>query len=160
MTRASRISPQQVSPEIYKAIATVDQKLYGSSLGKPLMELVKMRVSQINGCAFCLDMHSQAAIRAGVSHRKLILLDGWDEAGVWSDRERAALRWTDAVTRIGESRAPSTAYDPLRALFDDREIAELTMLIGLMNLWNRLAIALRYQVAPEPEQGPAGAGAR
>ncbi len=149
MIRAGRISPQDVSPEIYKAIAAVDQKLYNSSLGKPLIELVKVRISQINGCAFCLDMHSTAAINAGVPERKLILLGGWDEAAVWSDRERAALGWADAVTKIGESRAADSAYTPLIDIFDEKEIADLTMLISLMNLWNRLAIAMRYQVQSE-----------
>jgi len=149
LTETGRISPQEVSRETYKAIAAVDQKLYGSSLGKPLIELVKVRVSQINGCAFCLDMHSQAAISAGVSERKLILLNGWDETAIWSERERAALGWADAVTKIGESRAADTAYEPLIDLFDQKEIADLTMLIGLMNLWNRLAIAMRYQIQPE-----------
>jgi len=96
-------------------------------------------------------MHSQAAIKAGVSERKLILLSGWDEADIWSEREEAALRWADAVTKIGESRAEDSAYTPLLNLFDAREIADLTMLIGLMNLWNRLAIAMRYQVPPEVE---------
>ncbi|WP_127104223.1 carboxymuconolactone decarboxylase family protein [Pararhodobacter zhoushanensis] len=151
MTGTSRISPQEVSPEVYKAIAAVDQKLYSSSLGKPLIELVKVRISQINGCAFCLDMHSQAAIKAGVSERKLFLLAGWDEAGVWTEREQAALRWADAVTKISESRAADDAYSPLVDLFDAKEIADLTMLIGLMNLWNRLAVAMRYQVRPDAE---------
>ncbi|SFA56358.1 alkylhydroperoxidase AhpD family core domain-containing protein [Paracoccus halophilus] len=151
MTGTGRISPQQVSPEIYKAIAVVDQKLYGSSLGKALIELVKVRISQINGCAFCLDMHSQAAIKAGVSERKLILLGGWHEAAIWSERERAALGWAEAVTKIGGSRASDAEYDALVDLFDTKEIADLTMLIGLMNLWNRLAIAMRYQIQSEVE---------
>lgn len=150
MTRTARISPQETSPEIYEAIVAVDRKLYGSSLGRPLIELVKVRVSQINGCAFCLDMHGQAALSAGVSERKLWLLGGWDEAGIWSDREKAALAWADAVTHIGRSRAPDDAFAPLGDVFDDREIADLTMLVGLMNLWNRLAVAMRYEVAPEP----------
>ncbi len=149
MTKVDRISPQTVSPDIYKAIAAVDEKLYGSSLGKALIELIKVRVSQINGCAFCLDMHSQAAIKVGVSQRKLILLNGWDEAAIWSERERAALGWADAVTKISESRAADIAYDPLVDLFDQKEIADLTMVIGLMSLWNRLAIAMRYQIQPE-----------
>ena len=149
MTEARRILPQEVSPEIYKAITAVDRKLYGSTLGRPLIELVKVRVSQINGCAYCLDQHGQAAIKAGVPERKLLLLDGWDEAAVWSDREWAALGWTDAVTKIGETRAKDHHYAPLIEVFDEREVVDLTMLVGLMNLWNRLAIAMRYQVATE-----------
>lgn len=115
------------------------------------MHLVKMRASQINGCAYCLAMHSRDARRAGETEQRLYLLDGWQESPIYTPRERVALAWTEAVTRIADTHAPDDAYEALRPHFTEKEIADLTILIGMINLWNRVAISLRSQPAVEPK---------
>jgi AhpD family alkylhydroperoxidase len=110
-----------------------------------LLDLVKMRASQINGCAFCLDMHSKDARRNGETEQRLYLLDAWRESPLYSDRERAALAWTEALTLIADTHAPDDVYDDVRAQFGDVELVNLTTAIGMMNLWNRLVIGFRRQ---------------
>ena len=100
-----------------------------------------MRASQINGCAYCLDMHSKDARRAGESEQRLYLLNGWREAPFYTERERAALGWTEALTRLGTDGVPAAVRDGLQAVFSAEEIANLSVLIGQINLWNRLALA-------------------
>jgi AhpD family alkylhydroperoxidase len=109
-----------------------------------------MRASQINGCAYCLDKHSKDARRAGETEQRLYLLSAWHESPLYSERERAALEWTDALTQIAETHAPDAAYDAVRRQFGDKELVDLSTLIGLINLWNRLAIGFRYQHPVEP----------
>jgi AhpD family alkylhydroperoxidase len=104
---------------------------------------VKMRASQINGCAFCLDMHSKDARKAGETEQRLYLLNAWRESPLYSERERAALAWTECVTRIADTGAPDVEYESLRRQFSPAEIVNLTTLIGMINLWNRLAISFR-----------------
>src|SRR5262249_37580098 len=100
---------------------------------------------QINGCAYCLWMHSSDARKAGETEQRLYLLDAWEESRLYTDRERAALAWTEAVTRVSETHPPREGSDPLRPHFNDKEIVGLTVLIGTINLWNRLAISFRSQ---------------
>jgi AhpD family alkylhydroperoxidase len=106
-----------------------------------------MRASQINACSFCLDMHSRDARRHGETEQRLYLLSGWHDSSLYSERERAALAWTDAVTLIAQTHAPDAGYKALRKNFSEVEVVNLTTLIGLINLWNRLAISFRTPYA-------------
>jgi AhpD family alkylhydroperoxidase len=142
-----RLSAPKVAPDGYKALSGVETYLRHCGLERPLVELLKMRASQINGCAYCLDMHSRDARRAGETEQRLYLLDAWQESSLYTPRERAALEWTEAVTRVADTHAPDAAYDALRPHFTEKEIVDLTILIGMINLWNRLAIGLRNQPA-------------
>lgn len=143
--RAHRVNAYQVAPAGMKALVAVETYLHGTTLGPQLIELVKMRASQINGCAYCLDSHSKELRKQGESEQRIYLLDAWHESPLYTPRERAALAWTDALTRISETHAPEHVYEGLREHFDDKEIVDLTTLIGMINLWNRLAISLRYE---------------
>ena len=145
-----RLRYPEASPEAVAAVRGVEAYIRASGLETSLIELVKMRASQINGCAFCLDIHSRAARRAGESEQRLYLLDAWEECALYTPRERAALGWTEAVTRIAETKAPDAAYEAARAQFTDKELVDLTTLIGLINLWNRLAIAFRAPLPRAP----------
>ncbi|HZD26607.1 MAG TPA: carboxymuconolactone decarboxylase family protein [Alphaproteobacteria bacterium] len=141
---AERLLPSTVAPEGHEAIIGVETYIRRCGLPRSLIELVKMRASQINGCAFCLDMHSKDARRHGESEQRLYLLSGWRESPVYTPAERAALAWTEAVTRLPETQAPDADYEALRAHFSDKEIVDLTILVGLINLWNRLGVGMRY----------------
>jgi AhpD family alkylhydroperoxidase len=114
-----------------------------SGIEKTIKELVKLRASQINGCAFCIHMHSTDLRKAGESEMRLYMLDAWRESSLYSDRERAALGWTEALTRIADTHAPDSDYEVLKAQFDDEEQVQLTLMIGAINAWNRLAIGFR-----------------
>jgi AhpD family alkylhydroperoxidase len=140
-----RLSAFKAAPGAYEAVRGVETYIQRCGLEQSLIELVKMRGSQINGCAFCLDMHSKDARRAGETEQRLYLLNAWRESPLYSDRERAALAWTEALTRIADTHAPDDVYDEVRAQFEEAELVNLTALIGLINLWNRLAIAFRAQ---------------
>ena len=118
-------------------------KCRSSGLEQSLIELVKTRASQINGCAFCINMHTQDARKHGETEQRLYLLNAWREAPLYTDRERAALAWTEAVTLISETHAPDDVYAELRKHFSESEAVNLTVLIGTINTWNRLAIAFR-----------------
>jgi AhpD family alkylhydroperoxidase len=154
MTMERRFDFSKASPAAMKAMRGLGTAIADTSLEHPLLELVKMRASQINGCAFCLDMHSKDARAAGESEQRLYLLDAWRETDFYSPRERAALAWTEALTLISETHAPDEVYEDLRARFSEREIADLTLAIVAINGWNRIAIGLRapaglYQPAKE-----------
>lgn len=117
----------------------------GEGVEPGLKHLVKIRASQMNGCARCVHMHVQEAKKDGEREERLHLLSVWEEAPVFSDRERAALTWTDSLTRLSETRAPDAAYDAVRAQFTEGEIVKLTMLINSINAWNRIAVAFRLE---------------
>jgi AhpD family alkylhydroperoxidase len=133
----------QAAPDTIKALGTLESRVQGSGIEQSLMELVKTRASQINGCAYCINMHTQDARKRGETEQRLYLLNAWREAPVYSDRERAALAWTEAVTLISETHAPDDIYAEVRAQFSEAETVNLTMLIATINAWNRLAIAFR-----------------
>jgi AhpD family alkylhydroperoxidase len=133
----------QTAPEAIKLLRAVEDYLHQTSLGERLIDLVKMRASQINGCAYCLDMHSKSLRHSGESEQRIYLLDAWRESPLYNPRERAALAWTEAVTRIAETHAPDDVYEEVRREFDDRELAALTILIGMINLWTRVSISSR-----------------
>lgn len=132
-----------LSPDVYKGFLQASQALERSTLEKPLLELVYLRVSQINGCAFCLDMHSKALRQSGVDQRKLDALAGWHISAHFSDAEKAALAWAESLTHISTSRAGDEVYQPLLAHFSAGEISDLTFAISLMNAFNRLAVSMR-----------------
>jgi len=138
-----RMNFQQAAPDTVKALMALETQVQASGLEQSLIELVKTRASQINGCAFCINMHTQDARKHGETEQRLYLLDAWREAPVYSDRERAALAWTEAVTLISQTHAPDDAYDEVRKHFSEAETVNLTMLIATINAWNRLAVSFR-----------------
>lgn len=138
------------APDAIKAMMKVEMAIEQSGLEHSLIELVKIRASQLNGCAFCIHMHVSDSVKRGESNMRIHLLDAWREAPVFTERERAALNWTESVTRIGKTHAPDSDYELLAAQFDEREIAYLTALIGTINFWNRIQIALRAVPQVEP----------
>jgi AhpD family alkylhydroperoxidase len=140
-----RLDYRAAAPPAYEAVAGVEAYIRNSGLEHSLIELVKMRASQINRCAYCLDRHSKDARRHEETEQRLYLLNAWQEASVYSPRERAALGWTDALTLLPTTAAPDVDYEALRDHFTDREIVDLTVLIGLINLWNRLGVGFRLQ---------------
>lgn len=129
--------------ESFKGLLKISHGLHHGSLDVILLDLVKQRASQINGCAYCLDMHGTALRTAGVDPRKLDTLAAWDESPFYDERERAALGWTEALTRVSETHAPDEAYAALLPHFDEKQIAELSMVIAVINAWNRLGVGLR-----------------
>jgi AhpD family alkylhydroperoxidase len=139
-----RIDYANVSPEGYKAFGNVYATLQKGSLPKQLIDLVYLRVSQINGCAFCIDMHTRDLIKTGLAVEKLALVPVWHDAGAhFSNRERAAFAWAESVTRVSETGVPDTDYDAALLEFGAKELADLTYAIGLMNAFNRFGIAFR-----------------
>ena len=139
-----RLEYTQVAPAGIKALGGVYGYVMQSGLSPVLVDLVYLRVSQINNCAYCLDMHTRDLLRRGQNVEKLALLQAWAEAGVlFDERERAALAWAETVTRVTDTGVPDDAYRAARRIFDEREITDLTIAIGLMNAYNRLAISFR-----------------
>ena len=138
-----RMNFYQAAPDTMKAMMALENQIKSSGLEQSLIELVKIRSSQINGCAFCIDMHTKDARKRGETEQRLYLLNAWREAPCYTDRERAALAWTEAVTLISETRAPDDVYNDVRAHFSEAETVNLTMLIGAINTWNRLSISFR-----------------
>jgi AhpD family alkylhydroperoxidase len=138
-----RMNYYQAAPETVNALMALENQVTSSGLEQSLIELVKTRASQINGCAFCINMHTQDARKHGETEQRLYLLNAWREAPVYTERERAALAWTDALTLISETHAPDDVYQEVRAQFSEAETVNLTMLIATINAWNRLAISFR-----------------
>jgi AhpD family alkylhydroperoxidase len=138
-----RMNYYQAAPDTIKALVALEAQIQASSLEKSLIELVKTRASQINGCAYCINMHTQDARKQGETEQRLYLLNAWHESPLYTDRERAALAWTEALTLIAETHAPDDLDENVRAHFSESETVNLTMLIGAINAWNRLAIAFR-----------------
>jgi len=138
-----RLNPFKAAPAAVKAMVAVEKTIAESSLEPSLLELVKMRTSQINGCAFCLHLHATDARKAGETEMRLYMLNGWRESSIYSDRERAALAWTEALTLVATRGAPDEDYDIVKQQFSEAEQAYLTIAIGAINLWNRLQIGVR-----------------
>ncbi|HLQ84786.1 MAG TPA: carboxymuconolactone decarboxylase family protein [Salinisphaeraceae bacterium] len=126
-----------------QALLAMEQYLGNCSLEAGLIHLVKMRASQINGCAYCLDMHSKDARAAGETEQRLYMLEGWRETPFYSERERAALAWTEAVTRVADTHVPDAVYEQARAQFAEHELVDLNFVIVAINAWNRLMISSR-----------------
>jgi len=140
-----RLDAGKIAPEGYKAMSGLQAYVTGSGLEPLLLELVKIRASQINGCAFCIAMHTKDARKLGESDERMHLLNAWEEAPVFSPRERAALAWTEAVTLVTEGHVPDAVYEEARKHFSEKELVDLTYAVMAINAWNRLAIALRMQ---------------
>lgn len=136
-----RLDPFAAAPDLMRAWFAFSTQVEGSGLEKPLLELVKIRASLINGCANCLNMHTFEARQAGETEQRIALVGAWREAPCYSERERAALAWTEHVTLIADKRAPDDVYAVLDAEFSKEEQAKLTMAIIVINGWNRLAVA-------------------
>jgi AhpD family alkylhydroperoxidase len=142
----SRLDWFNVVPGAAQTLLHVQAFINKSGLEHPLLELVKLRASQINGCAYCIDMHTKDARAAGETEQRLYLLDAWHEAAhLYTERERAALAWTEAVTRLGEARVPDAVYAQVRAQFTDAELVYLTLAVTAINSWNRMNIAFRVE---------------
>lgn len=146
-----RFDISKVAPEVYKVMIGVEEYLRKCGLEERLLHLVRLRTSQINGCAYCLDMHWKDLIALGEDPQRMYSLDAWRECPYYTDRERAALAWTEAVTLVANGHVPDSVYEEVRPYFKDKELADLTLAITAINTWNRLAIASRtkpgtYQV--------------
>ena len=138
-----RLNMAEAAPDAMKAMRGLEAYLAKCAIEKPIVELVKMRASQMNGCAYCLDMHSKDARAAGETEQRLYLLDAWRESPIYTARERAALAWTEALTLVAQTHAPDEAYEEARAQFSEKELADLTLAIVAINGWNRIAIGFR-----------------
>lgn len=138
-----RMNIFQATPDTMKAMLAVEASFENSGLDHSLIELVKLRASQVNGCAFCIHMHVRDAIKHGESDMRIHLLDAWRESPLFTDRERAALNWTEKLTRIGKTHAPDADYELLKPHFDERQIGYLTAAIAAINFWNIIQISLR-----------------
>ncbi|MEO8505410.1 MAG: carboxymuconolactone decarboxylase family protein [Acidobacteriota bacterium] len=138
-----RLDAQSIAPQAYEALLALERYLHQSGIEASLIELVKLRASQLNGCAYCIDKHTKDARAAGETEQRLYLLDAWRESPFYSPRERAALGWTEAVTRIAESRVPDTVYEEARQHFSEKELVDLNWVVVAINAWNRIAIPFR-----------------
>ncbi|MFZ0213748.1 MAG: carboxymuconolactone decarboxylase family protein [Candidatus Acidiferrales bacterium] len=138
-----RIDFMKVDPKAYQAMAALETYIRQSGLEQPLIELLRMRASQINGCAYCLDMHSKDARAAGETEQRLYGLDAWEESPFYSERERAALAWTESLTLVSETHVPDEVFEKVKKQFTEAEIVALSMAIVAINGWNRLAISIR-----------------
>ncbi len=140
-----RLNYAKAAPEGFKALLALDEAVENCGLEPLLLTLIQMRASQINGCAYCLDMHSKDARAMGETEQRLYGLDAWRESPFYTERERAALLWTETVTLISADHAPDAVYEEVRRQFSEEELANLTMALVLINAWNRLCISFRSQ---------------
>jgi len=152
-----RIDYREIAPKAVSTMLELQRYVDHCSLERPLLELAKLRASQINGCAYCVDMHSKDLRALGESEQRLYAVVVWHEAPFFNDRERAALAWTEAVTLVSETGVPDDVYENARSQFSERELVDLTMAVIAINGWNRLAVSFRaiagnYQ-APSPAGG-------
>ena len=139
----ARLDYGKVAAGIYEAMDALDRYAGTCGLDELLLHLVRLRASQINGCAYCLDMHWKDLRALGEAEQRLYSLDAWRECPYYTDRERAALAWTEAVTLINEGHVPDSVYESVRPHFNERELADLTLALASINAWNRLSIAAR-----------------
>lgn len=136
-------NPLELAPDAIKAMMALEGSFASSGLDPVLLELVRLRASQINGCAYCIHLHTTALRKAGEPEMRLYMMDAWRESSLYSSRERAALGWTEALTRLSATGAPDADYAALKAEFGDAEQVQLTLLIGSINVWNRLQVGFR-----------------
>ena len=139
----ARIDLMHVNPGIVQAMLGLERQVRQAGFDHKLLDLVRMRASQINGCSYCLDMHSKDARANGETEQRLYGLDAWRETPYYSERERAALEWTEALTRVAETHVPDELYERVSAHFDEDELIALTFGVVVINSWNRLAISMR-----------------
>jgi AhpD family alkylhydroperoxidase len=160
-TEFERLNFKRLVPAAYRAMLALESYVHETGLEPSLLELVKMRASQINGCAYCLDMHSKDARAAGETEQRLYVLSAWREAPFYTERERSALAWTEAVTLVSETHVPDEVYELARQRFSDEELVNLTMAIVAINGWNRLEVSFRgiagsYKARPAIRQENGG----
>jgi len=141
-----RIDYQKIAPDAVKAMYGLEKYVHGCGLEASLLELVKYRASQINGCGYCMDMHTKDARAKGETEQRLYCLSGWRETPFYTQRERAALAWTEAVTLVAQTQIPDDIYEDVRRHFSELELVNLTMAIVAINGWNRLAVSFRREV--------------
>lgn len=139
----SRMRVSDLAPELYNGVLQLEKRVQASSLDSMLIHLIKLRASQINHCAYCVNMHTEEALADGIDPRKLYLLTVWPESSLYTERERAALAWTESVTLIAETGVPDEAFAAVRSQFSETEVAELTVAIATINVWNRIAVSSR-----------------
>jgi AhpD family alkylhydroperoxidase len=154
-----RIDFPRTTPRALHAMLGLQNYVDASGLEHPLLELVKMRASQINGCAYCLDMHSKDARAAGETEQRLYGLDAWREAPYYTDRERAALEWTESLTLIRDGHVPDEIFAAAREHFSEQELVDLAMAVVAINSWNRLSIAVRAEAGTYQPRGTAAGAA-
>jgi AhpD family alkylhydroperoxidase len=140
-----RLNAQSVAREGVAALIGVEKYIEASGLDRKLVVLVQVRVSQMNGCAYCLHMHSEEARKLGEKDKRLLLLDAWHESHLYTERERAALAWAEALTKIADTHAPDDVYEKVRRHFSEKELADLSIAIAMINAWNRLSIGSRAE---------------
>ena len=150
-----RIDAQKEAPGVVKAMLGLEQYLKTSGLDENLLDLIKLRVAQINGCAYCIDMHWKDLRALGENEQRLYSLDAWRECPYYTDRERAALTWAEAVTLIRDGHVPDAVYESVKAHFKPKELADLTLNIVAINGWNRLSIASRTEPGTYKRHAPA-----
>jgi AhpD family alkylhydroperoxidase len=154
----ARIDWAQAAPGAVKAMLALETYTRKSGLEPKLLDLVKIRASQINGCAFCLDMHIREARQEGETEARIYLLDAWSESPLYSERERAALAWTDAVTLVSATHVPDDVFEQARRHFSDEELVNLTLAVTTINSWNRINVSFRTM--PPVHEAPAAKLAR
>ncbi|HVO03208.1 MAG TPA: carboxymuconolactone decarboxylase family protein [Candidatus Cybelea sp.] len=138
-----RIELRNINPKVMQLLLATESYLHGCGLNSRLLHLVKTRASQINGCAYCLDMHTKDARAEGETEQRLYALDAWRETPFFDERERAALEWTETVTLVAETKVPDAVYERVRQQFSEQELADLTLAITNINAWNRFNVAFR-----------------
>jgi AhpD family alkylhydroperoxidase len=140
---AQRMSVSASAPELYRAVSHLSSATKATSLDPVLVHLVKLRASQINHCAYCVELHTREALQDGIDPRKVYLLTAWEESHLYDARERAALAWTESVTLIAQTGVPDEAFEAVRTEFSEIEVAELTVVIAMINVWNRISVSSR-----------------
>jgi AhpD family alkylhydroperoxidase len=142
---SNRINYRAAAPETYQALLALHQHIAKVFTDAKLRALIELRVSQINGCAFCLDMHANEARHLGENQQRLDCVAAWREAPFFTERERAALAWAESLTHISETHAPDEIYNEVKKHFSEKELVDLTAAIGMINLWNRLSVSFRSE---------------
>jgi len=142
---SNRLDWYKLSPDAFKAMLGLEQALEKSGLELSLLELVRLRASQLNGCAYCVNMHANDARKAGETEQRLQCLSVWRETGFFTPRERAALAWTESLTLLSQQGAPQAQFEALREQFTDKEVVDLTLAIGTINAWNRFGVGFALQ---------------
>lgn len=143
---SNRLNYHQAAPQVFKAMLALQQAQADSQLELSLRELVKVRASQLNGCSLCLDMHGSEALKAGESARRLLALGAWEDSPLFSERERAALLWTDQLTRLPAGGVAEVVFREVAEQFDEQQLAELTLAIATINAWNRFGVGFAMQL--------------
>ena len=136
-----RLQYHAAAPELLKAVATLNREVDNCGLERSLLHMIKLRASQINGCSYCVDMHSREAMQDGETQQRVFLVSAWKESPLFSERERAALAWTETVTKISEGGVGDELYDRTLKHFSEEELTKLTVAVGMINVWNRLCVS-------------------